>query len=92
MVYTKFEGCEHASDRERRARLVVTDENGEILMESAEYSVYLDGTEEPVTIVAAFDLPQGFEVGEQQLLWVEAVLDEETLSQTVVRIHDRYSV
>src|SRR5215218_2790001 len=92
VVYTKFEGCEHASDRERRARIVVPDENGEILIESAEYSVYLDGTEEPVTIVAAFDLPQGFEVGEQQLLWVEAVLDEETLSQTVVRIHDRYSV
>jgi hypothetical protein len=71
VVYTKFEGCEHASDRERRARILVTDEDGEILMESAEYSVYLDGTEEPVTIVAAFDLPQGLEVGEQQLLWVE---------------------
>ena len=60
-------------------------------MESAEYSVYLDGSEEPVTKVAAFDLPEGFEVGEQ-LLWIEAVLDEETLSQTAVRIHDRYSV
>ena len=46
-----------ASDRERRARIIVTDEDGDILMESAEYSVYLDGTEEPVTIVAAFDLP-----------------------------------
>ena len=91
VVYTKFEGCEHASDKERKARIIVTDEDGEILMESAEYSVYLDGTEEPVTIVAAFDLPEGFEVGEQ-LLWIEAVLDEETLSQTVVRIHDRYSV
>src|SRR5215210_3797150 len=91
VVYTKFEGCEHASDKERRARILVADEDGEVLMESAEYSVYLDGTEEPVTIVAAFDLPEGFEVGEQ-LLWIEAVLDEETLSQTVVRIHDRYSV
>src|ERR671938_1665293 len=91
VVYTKFEGCEHASDRERRARILVTDEDGEVLKESDEYSVYLDGTEEPVTIVAAFDLPEGFEVGDQQL-WVEAVLDEETLSQTVVRIHDRYSV
>ncbi len=91
VVYTKFEGCEHASDKERKARILVTDEDGEILMESAEYSVYLDGTEEPVTIVAAFDLPEGFEVGEQ-LLWIEAVLDEETLSQTVVRIRDRYSV
>src|SRR5215204_3466908 len=91
VVYTKFEGCEHASDKERKARILVTDEDGEVLMESAEYSVYLDGTEEPVTKVAAFDLPEGFEVGEQ-LLWIEAVLDEETLSQTVVRIHDRYSV
>ena len=91
VVYTKFEGCEHASDKERRARILITDEEGEVLMESAEYSVYLDGTEAPVTIVAAFDLPEGFEVGEK-LLWIEAVLDEETLSQTVVRIHDRYSV
>ena len=91
VVYTKFEGCEHASDKERRARILVSDEDGEILMESAEYSVYLDGTEEPVTIVAAFDLPEGAGVGDR-LLWVEAVLDEETLSQTVVRIHDRYSV
>ena len=91
VVYTKFEGCEHASDKERRARILITEEDGEVLMESAEYSVYLDGTEEPVTIVAAFDLPPDFEVGEQ-LLWVEAVLDDETLSQTVVRIHDRYSV
>ncbi|HEX7170391.1 MAG TPA: hypothetical protein VF206_06125 [Rubrobacter sp.] len=91
VVYTKFEGCEHASDKERRARILVTDEDGEVLMESAEYSVYLDGTEEPVTIVAAFELPEVVGVGEQ-LLWVEAVLDEETLSQTVVRVHDRYSV
>ncbi|MDP9411865.1 MAG: hypothetical protein M3Q49_07880 [Actinomycetota bacterium] len=91
VVYTKFEGCEHAAHKERKARILITDEEGEILMESAEYPVHLDGTEEPVTIVAAFDLPPDFEVGEQ-LLWVEAVLDEETLSQTVVRIHDRYSV
>ena len=91
VVYFKFEGCEHVSDRERRARILVTDEDGEVLMESAEYSVYLDGTEDPVTKVAALDLPEGFEVGER-LLWVEAVLDEETLAQTAVRIHDRYSV
>jgi hypothetical protein len=91
VVYAKFEGCEHASDKERRARILVTDEDGEVLMESAEYSVDLDGTEEPVTKVVAFDLPEDFELGEQ-LLWIEAVLDEETLSQTVVRIHDRYSV
>jgi len=91
VVYTKFEGCEHASDRERRARIVVTDEEGETLMESAEYSIYLDGTEEPVTIVAAFDLSEDFEVGDQ-ILWIEAVLDDETLAQTAVRMHDRYSV
>ncbi len=91
VVYTKFEGCEHALDRERRARIVVTDEEGETLMESAEYSIYLDGTEEPVTIVAAFDLSEDFEVGDQ-ILWIEAVLDDETLAQTAVRMHDRYSV
>ncbi len=91
VVYTKFEGCEHASDKERRARIVVTDEEGEVMMESAEYSVYLDGTEEPVTIVAAFDLPEDTDVGEQ-ILWIEAVLDDETLAQTAVRLHDRYSV
>jgi hypothetical protein len=91
VVYTKFEGCEHASDKERTAHILVADEDGEVLMESAEYSVCLDGTEEPGKIVAAFDLPEGFGVGEQ-LLWIEAVLDEETLSQTAVRIRDRYSV
>ena len=91
VVYAKFEGCEHASDKERRARILITDENGEVLMESDEYSVWLDGTEEPVTIVAAFDLPEDL-VHEERVLWIEAVLDEETLSQTVVRLHDRYSV
>ena len=91
VVYAKFEGCEHASDKERRARILITDEEGEVLMESAEYSVYLDGTEEPVTIVAAFDLPPDFEDGER-LLWIEAVLDDETLAQTAVRLHDRNSV
>jgi hypothetical protein len=91
VVYAKFEGCEHASDRERRARIIVSDDAGEILMESAEYSVWLEGTEEPVTIVAAFDLPPDFENGER-LLWIEAVLDDETLAQTAVRLHERYSV
>ena len=91
VVYAKFEGCEHASDKERRARILITDEDGEVMMESTEYSVWLDGTEEPVTIVAAFDLPENFEGGEQ-ILWVEAVLDEETLSQTAVRLHERYNV
>jgi hypothetical protein len=91
VVYAKFEGCEHASDKERRAQILITDEDGEVLLESAEYTVWLDGTEEPVTIVAAFDLPEDFGGGER-VLWIEAVLDEETLSQTVVRLHNRYSV
>lgn len=91
VVYTKFEGCEHATDRERRARILVTDEEGEVLMESSEYSVWLEGAEEPVTIVAAFELPEEYEGGDR-LLWVEAVLDEETLAQTAVRLRDRYNV
>jgi len=91
VVYAKFEGCEHASDRERRARIVLSDDDGEVLMESDEYSIWLDGTEVPVTIVAAFDLPENFGDGER-VLWIEAVVDDETLSQTVVRLHDRYSV
>jgi len=92
VVYAKFEGCEHASDKERRARILITDGNGEVQVESGEYSVWLDGTEEPVAIVAAFDLPEDF-VHEERVLWIEAILDEETLSQTVVRLlHDRYSV
>jgi hypothetical protein len=91
VVYAKFEGCEHASDKERRARILITDEDGEVLMESDEYSVWLDGTENSVAIVAAFDLPENFGDGER-VLWIEAVLDEETLSQTVVQLHDRYSV
>ena len=91
VVYAKFEGCEHASDKERRIRILITDEDGEVLVESGEYSVWLDGTEDPVAVVAAFDLPDDF-VHEERVLWIEAVLDEETLSQTVVRLHDRYSV
>ena len=91
VVYAKFEGCEHATDKERKASILVTDEEGEVLLESAEYSVWLDGTEEPVTIVAVFDLPDDFGDGES-VLWIEAVLDDETLSQTVVPLRDRYSV
>jgi len=91
VVYAKFEGCEHASDKERRARILITDEDGEVLVESDEYSIWLDGTEEPVAIVAAFDLPEDFG-DEERVLWIEAVLDDETLSQTVVRLSDRYSV
>jgi len=91
VVYAKFEGCEHASDQERLARILITDDDGEVLAESDEYSVWLDGAEEPVTIVATFDLPENFADGER-VLWIEAVLDEETLSQTVVQLHNRYSV
>jgi hypothetical protein len=91
VIYAKFEGCEHASDKERRARIVLSDDDGEVLMESDEYSIWLDGTEVPVTIVAVFDLPEDFGDGER-VLWIEAVVDGETLSQTVVRLHDRYSV
>jgi hypothetical protein len=91
VVYAKFEGCEHASDKERRARILITDEDGEVLVESDQYSIWLDGTEEPVAIVAAFDLPEDFG-DEERVLWIEAVLDDETLSQTVVRLKYRYSV
>ena len=91
VVYAKFEGCEHASDKERRARILLSDDEGEVLMESGEYAIWLDGTEVPVTIVAAFDLPEDFGDGER-ILWMEAVVDDETLSQTVVPLHDHYSV
>ena len=91
VVYAKFEGCEHASEKERRARILLSDDGGEVLMESGEYAIWLDGTEVPVTMVAAFDLPEDFGDGER-ILWVEAVVDDETLSQTVVPLHDRYSV
>jgi hypothetical protein len=91
VVYTKFEGCEHATDDERKARLIITDEDGEMLVESDEYPIWFADAEDPATIVAAFDLPPDFADGET-VLWVEAVLDDETLSQTAVRVHDRYSV
>ena len=91
VIYTKFEGCEHALDRERRARLVITDGDGDMLVESDEYPVWFADAEDPATIVAAFELPEGFADGDN-VLWVEAVLDDETLSQTAVRVHDRYSV
>jgi hypothetical protein len=91
VVYAKFEGCEHASETERRARILITDEDGEVLIESEDYSIWLEDAEEPVAIVAVFELPE--DVGdEERVLWIEAVLDEETLSQTVVRLRDRYSV
>jgi hypothetical protein len=91
VVYTKFEGCEHATDDERRARLIITGEDGDVLVESDEYPVWFADAEDPATIVSAFDLSEGFSDG-SKVLWVEAVLDDETLSQTAVRVHDRYSV
>jgi hypothetical protein len=91
VVYAKFEGCEHASDKERRVQILISDEYGEVLIESDEYAIWLEGAEEPVAIAAAFDLPEDFG-DEERVLWIEAVVDEETLSQTVVRLHDRYSV
>ena len=91
MVYAKFEGCEHAEAGERRARILITNEEGEVIEESAEYSIWLSGEEGPATIVAAFDLPGGFEV-EDNLLWVEAELDEETLAQTAIPLRERYNV
>jgi hypothetical protein len=91
VVYAKFEGCEHASDKERRVQILISDEDGEVIIESDEYAFWLEGGEEPVAIVTAFELPEDFG-DEERILWIEAVLDEETLSQTVVRLHDRYSV
>ena len=91
MVYAKFEGCEHSEAGEQRARILITNEEGEVLEESAEYSVWLSGEEGPATIVAAFDLPGDFEA-EERLLWVEAELDEETLAQTAIPLRERYNV
>jgi hypothetical protein len=91
VVYTKFEGCEHAAEGEHRARILITDEDGEVLEESAEYSVWLSGEEGPATMVAAFGLPRDFEA-EGKLLWIEAELDEETLAQTAIPLRQRYNV
>ncbi len=91
VVYAKFEGCEHARQGERRARILVTDEGGEVLDESAEYSIWLDGEEGPATIVAAFELEVPHKA-EERLLWVEAELEEETLAQTAIPLRERYNV
>lgn len=91
VVYAKFEGCEHAAEGERRARIIVTDEEGEVLEESAEYSVWLSGEEGPATIVENFELEVPREA-EERLLWVEAELDEETLAQTAIPLRERYNV
>ena len=91
VVYAKFEGCEHASDAERLARILITDEDGDVLEESPEYSVWLSGEEGSATIVASFALP-GDLGGEEGLLWVEAELDEESLAQTAIPLRERYNV
>jgi hypothetical protein len=91
VVYAKFEGCEHTNGGERRARIVITNEEGEVLEESDEYSIWLSGEEGPATIVAAFNIPRNFEA-EEMLLWVEAELDGETLAQTAIPLRERYSV
>lgn len=91
VVYAKFEGCEHAAGKERQARILISDEEGEVLMESEEFEIRLEGTEEPITIVASFELPESFESG-GRVIWVEAVLDEETLSQTAIPLHEKYNV
>ncbi len=91
VVYAKFEGCEHADGGERRARLLVTDEDGEVLDESADYSVWLTGEEGPATLVVSFILEAPWEA-EERLLWVEAELDEETLAQTAIPLREKYNV
>ena len=91
VVYAKFEGCDHADSGERRARILITDEEGDVIEESDEYSVWLSGEEGPATIVVAFDLPGNFEL-EETLLWVEAALDDETLAQTAIPLRERYNV
>jgi hypothetical protein len=91
VVYAKFEGCEHTAEGERQARILITDEEGEVLEESNEYSVWLSGEEGPATIVTTFDLPEDFET-EERLLWVEAELDGETLAQTAIPLRERYNV
>ena len=91
VVYAKFEGCEHAGGVERWARLILSDEDGNPLQESEEFPMLLDGSEEPVTRVVGFELEVETKAGDR-VLWVEAVVDEETLSQTAVRIQEHYNV
>lgn len=91
VVYAKFEGCEHAAGGERRVRILITDEEGEVLEESPEYSVWLDGEDGPATLVAPFDLSENLDL-EDTLLWVEAEFDDETLAQTAIPIRERYNV
>ncbi|WP_152670765.1 hypothetical protein [Rubrobacter aplysinae] len=91
VVYAKFEGCEHAAGEERWSRFILSDGDGGILQESEEYRVTLAGAEEPATLIVRFELPADVAGGER-VLWIEAVLDDETLAQTAVRVQSQYSV
>lgn len=91
VVYAKFEGCEHAAGEERWSRFVLSDEEGGIIQESDEYRIALAGAEEPATLLVRFELPGDVTDGER-VLWVEAVLDDETLAQTAVRVQSQYSL
>lgn len=91
VVYAKFEGCEHAAGEERWSRLVISDEEGGVIQESEEHRISLSGAEEPATLLLRFGLPAQVAEGER-VLWVEAVLDDETLAQTAVRVQSQYSV
>jgi hypothetical protein len=95
VVYAKFEGCEHVFGEEKQVRLLITDEDGDVLTESEEYAVRLDGEEGAASVVANFDLPEDLSDDSEdgdRLLWVEAELDRQTLSQTAIPIRQRYSV
>lgn len=90
VVYAKFESCEHAGEKERKASIVITDEEGEAVLESPEYTIWVDSSE-AATVLAVFDLPEGLKEG-GKVLWIEAIVDGETLSQTAVWLRERYSV
>ncbi|TCJ15906.1 hypothetical protein E0L93_11665 [Rubrobacter taiwanensis] len=90
VVYAKFEGCEHAGDRPWPASVLVSDEDGQVLQESEEYALWFDESESQ-TIIAEFDVPEDF-AAEERVLWVEAVLEDSTVSQTAVWIRERYNV
>ena len=91
VVYAKFEGCDHAAGEQRWARLVVSDDEGGVIQESEEYRMALAGAEEPATLMVRFELPAATADGER-VLWVEAVLDEETRAQTAVRVQSQHSI
>ncbi|MBA2346363.1 MAG: hypothetical protein H0V83_14985, partial [Rubrobacter sp.] len=44
------------------------------------------------TVTAGFEIPADFGEGGERVLWVEAILDDEALSQTAVRLRERYNV